>query len=125
MLHFLYMFIDCVKLNPKWFVQSTGRSKGKGRQWPLCWHILFLSNIRNHSNGISFMDSLHVKTYTVYDVRKDKPMKVILNYVLCAQYIDFSFNVTSPQLMLGLQFVILDFLLVYWLHINVHVHKLF
>ncbi len=33
-------------------------------------------------------------------------MKVILNYVLGTQYVNFSLNVTYPQLLLRLQFVI-------------------
>ncbi len=79
----LYMFIDCVKCNPKCMV---------------------------HSTGIGIMvayHSFHGKSYTVYYIRKDNSMKVILNYVLWTQDVNFSLNVTYPQLLLRLQFVFL------------------
>ncbi len=51
--------------------------------------------------------SFHGRSYTVYNIRKDKSMKIILNYVLCKQCVNSSLNVTSPQLLLLLQYVIL------------------
>ncbi len=55
------MFIDCVKFNPKCTIYS------KGISIVVAYH------------------SFHHKTYTIYNKREPKSVRVILTYVLCKQ----------------------------------------